>query len=257
MKLRLPRFLALGLALWAWPAALPAAGLEVAFDAANKLYEEAKFAEAAAAYDKLLSDGHRTASVFYNLGTASYKAGQMGRAIAAYRQAEQLIPRDPDLRANLQFVRKKVNGEDKSPVTWWRAVLSLLTLNEGTLLAAAAFWVWCLLMAAREFRPAWGDSLRRWIRSAGLTAIFFAGVLAAAAYVRFGDVSAVVVAREAVVRFGPLDESQTAFQLPDGSEVTVTDSKENWLQVRDRSKRIGWLKKDQVIVLNQAMSRTK
>lgn len=225
-----------------------AAGAQADFDAANKLYEQGKFAEAAAAYDKVLTDGHRSAAVFYNLGTACYKAGQMGRAIAAYRQAELLSPRDASLRANLQFVRKRVNGEDKSPVPLWKNWLSLFTINEGSGLAAAAFWGWMLLLAAGEFKPALKPRLRRPALAAAAATVLFVACLAGAAYVRFAEKPAVVVVREAVVRYGPLDESQTAFQLPDGSEVVVLDAKDDWLQVRDTSKRVGWLKRNQVFL---------
>ena len=43
--------------------------------------------------------------VVFQLGNAHFKSGQLGRAIAAYRQAEELAPRDPDLRANVQFTQ--------------------------------------------------------------------------------------------------------------------------------------------------------
>ena len=55
--------------------------------------------------------------------------------------------------------------------------------------------------------------------------------------------------QRSVLRFGPIDESQTAFTLPDGAEVTVLDSKDDWLQVREGAKRTGWLKRSQLIVL--------
>ena len=76
------------------------------FDTANKLYEEGKFAEAAAAYESLVQSRQVSAALYFNLGNAWFKSGQIGRAIAAYRQAEQMTPRDPDLRANLQFARE-------------------------------------------------------------------------------------------------------------------------------------------------------
>src|SRR6185436_11225451 len=77
----------------------------VTFDGANKLYEQGKFVEAAAGYEKLVLGGQSSAPIYYNLGNAYFKSGQIGRAIRAYRQAERLTPRDPDLRANLQFAR--------------------------------------------------------------------------------------------------------------------------------------------------------
>src|SRR5689334_19162351 len=77
------------------------------FEEANKLYEQGKYAEAAAAYENLAPAHNGSPALYYNLGNAWFKAGQNGRAIAAYRKAEMLSPRDPNLRFNLNFVRKK------------------------------------------------------------------------------------------------------------------------------------------------------
>src|SRR5689334_21968587 len=60
-----------------------------AFDSANKLYEQGKFTEAASAYEKMVQTGQASAAVYYNLGNAFFKAGQIGRAIAAYNAAEK------------------------------------------------------------------------------------------------------------------------------------------------------------------------
>lgn len=227
--------------------ALPARAAEISdFDAANKLYEQGKFSEAAFAYQKMADAGQRAPAIYFNLGTAAYKAGQMGRAIAAYREAGRFAPRDADLRANLQFVRKKVNGDAQSPLAPWRIWIELLTLNEWTALTTAALWTFFLLLALREFRPALKKSLRGGVFAAGGAALLLAAGLGAAASANFSDRPAVVVAREAVVRFGPLEESQMARQLPDGSEVLVLDEKEIWLEIRDAAGRSGWVRRDQV-----------
>jgi uncharacterized protein YgiM (DUF1202 family) len=59
---------------------------------------------------------------------------------------------------------------------------------------------------------------------------------------------AIVIAREAVVRQGPLDEAPTAFTARDGSELKVLDGKDEWLQVTADSRRVGWVRRDQVLV---------
>src|SRR5205823_4552777 len=91
----------------------------------------------------------------------------------------------------------------------------------------------------------------------GAAAILLAVALAAKFYDESGGREAVVVATNAIVRYGPLEESQVSFQLRDGSEVTVLDEKElavgdkkqGWLQVQDSTHRTGWVQRDQVIRL--------
>ena len=84
-----PRYLGC-LILWcvfglAWP--LFAADIASDFSAANELYAKGKFAEAAAAYEHLLQTGGQSSALLFNDGNAEFKAGNLGKAIAAYRQA--------------------------------------------------------------------------------------------------------------------------------------------------------------------------
>src|SRR5688572_8585918 len=111
------------------------ADLGSAFDAANKMYEQGNFQAAANGYENLIRGGVKNPVVYFNLGNAWFKAGQFGRAIAAYREAQRLAPRDPNVRFNLQFVRKQVTGSELAPGPVWREWLNNLTLNEWTLAA--------------------------------------------------------------------------------------------------------------------------
>ena len=218
-----------------------------AFDAANKLYEQGKYAEAASGYEKLLRAGTASAAVYFNLGNAFFKAGRIGEAITAYHQAERLTPRDPDLRANLQFARNRVQGLTYASPAWQRW-LGILSLNEWSLLAAAVVWLFFSLLTVGQWRPSLKRSLRYYTPVLG-TAVVVLGALLALAWSddRLGR-SAVVVRDEAVVRQGPLDESPTNFTLHDGAEVQVLDHKDDWLQITTGPHRIGWVKKDSVLL---------
>ena len=246
----------LGLLLTARLLAVGATALD--FDLANKLYEQGRYPDAAAAYETLGQTSQGEA-LFFNLGNAWFKAGQIGRAIAAWRQAERLNPRDPSIRFNLQFARKKVAGADGSIGSAWQRGLATLTLNEWTVLAAVTLWLWFCLLALREIRPAFRPALRGYAATAGLATVALAACVTAAAQLQFGTTAAVVVVPEAIARSGPLDEAKVLYQFRDGTELTVvdqkelasTDQKQTWLQVRGPSQRVGWVKRDQVTVLPQ------
>jgi tetratricopeptide (TPR) repeat protein len=222
-----------------------------AFDAANKLYDQGKFAEAAAAYENLLGSQQASVPLYFNLGNAYFKAGQVGRAVAAYRQAERLAPRDPDVRANLQFARKQVQGPTLSPAAWERW-LRRLNVNEWTCLAAIPAWLLFLLLAMLQWRPAWKRSFRSLtILLAG--AVVAMGACLAAALVQERTLRlAIVTAPEAVVRQGTLDVSPTVFTAHDGAELQVLDQKDDWAEVSSDPRRIGWVRRDQVLILTPA-----
>lgn len=237
---------------------LRGADLGSAFDAANKLYEQGKFPAAANSYESLVRAGVKNPAVYFNLGNAWYKAGQLGRAIAAYREAQRLAPRDPNVRFNLQFVRKQVTGSEQAPGPAWREWLDNLTLNEWTLAAVVAFWVFFVLLAFGELRASWRAALRIWTAGAAALWVTLAALLSAAVIYQGQHNSAVVVVPNTVVRYGPLDESQVFYQLRDGSELQVLDEKksadQSWLMVQDAARRTGWLKRQEVVLLNAKVS---
>ncbi len=115
-----------------------AADVAADFSAANKLYAEGKFSDAANAYETILQTGGQSPALLFNYGNAEFKSGNLGKAIAAYRRAELLSPRDAEIRANLDFVRNQVQGATIRE-SRWQDWLGSLTLNEGTLLTAVLF----------------------------------------------------------------------------------------------------------------------
>ena len=224
--------------------------LSASFDQANKLYEEGKFAEAAGAYEKLIAGKRGSPTLYFNLGNALFKTGKLGRAVVWYRRAEALAPRDPDIKANLQYLRKSVQGG--SVRTNWRARLRALSLNEWTALTAAAGWLWFALLSWREFRPNFRTALRGYTATAGVVAGVFATALTVVWLDQIQTQPAVVVVGEVVVRRGPLEESQSYFNLRHGAEVSVLDQKDRWLQVSDEANRVGWLRREQIEFVRDA-----
>ena len=225
-----------------------AADISADFAAANKLYAEGKFANAATAYEKILSTGAESPALMFNAGNAVFKAGHLGRAIAAYRQATLLAPRDAELRANLAFVRNQVQGATMRE-RFWQNWFSILTLNEGAVLTAVLFWLTFGLFAARQIRPTLVPKVKGPNRIlVGLT-LCSATVLAVQAANHFSTATAVITADNVTVRSGPFDDAQSAFMARDGAELSVLDRHDGWVQVTDGAGKSGWLSTKQAVVL--------
>jgi tetratricopeptide (TPR) repeat protein len=250
MKTHLHILLA-ALAVWIFTGSALAADTSTEFNAANEMYAKGKFADAAAAYKKILQSGTVSPALYFNYGNAEFKSGNLGRAIAAYRQAAQLTPRDAEVRANLDFARNQVQGPMLRESRWSRSAgwLGLLTLNEWTGLAVVAFWLMFALLAARQIRPSLKTALGGFTRCAVAVAILSCACLGVNTAIHFSKQTAVVVAQAATARSGPFDEAQNAFTAHDGAELAVLDQRDNWLQVTDGSGRIGWLQRQQVEIL--------
>jgi tetratricopeptide (TPR) repeat protein len=214
---------------------------------ANKLYEEGKYSQAATMYESLIKAGQVSPAVYFNAGNAWFKTGQLGRAIYDYRRAEQLAPRDPDIRANLEIARTHAGTSSAAlPGSRWTRWVSRVTLNEWACAAAAAAALFFIVLTARQISPAFGKS------SGGLVCILAAGgvflliCLGLSINQQMLQKTSIVIEPEAVVRRGPLEESQSAFTAHDGVEMMVLGRDGDWLQVSDAAHHIGWLQQKDV-----------
>ncbi|MGA4579675.1 SH3 domain-containing protein [Limisphaera sp. VF-2] len=235
-------------ALVAWTRADIVDGADAAFEAANRLYEQGRFLEAARAYEELQNRGLLSSALLYNLGNAWFKGGQIGRAIASYRLALQWAPRDPEVRANLHFARQQVQGATWRP-SWYEAAFERLTLNKWTILVLVPFWGTMLLLTLRQVRPAWKTRLAPWVWIGSVVTAVTAACLVAAVQLRLHRPMGVVVVGNAQVRSGPFEESPALFTVRDGAELRILDRKDRWVRVTADGQQSGWLPEDQLIPL--------
>jgi tetratricopeptide (TPR) repeat protein len=210
------------------------------FDEANRLYEQGKYADAIGLYENMAKSGRNSVGVFFNLGNAYFKNGELGRALLNFRKAEALAPRDPDIHANLGFARERVSGSLSVRENLWERFLTYFTANELASAAATLFWLWTTAYCLSRLKPQSGQSFRTVLLLSGGLFVTVTIVLLASLALRKDHV-VIVTARQATVRLGPFSESQTAFTANDGTELRFLGKRDQWLQVSDRSGRTGWL----------------
>ncbi|MFH1007230.1 MAG: tetratricopeptide repeat protein [Candidatus Latescibacterota bacterium] len=231
------------------PGPSPAAegSAEALFVRAGKAYEAEQYEEAVAAYEEIAGMGVADGRVYYNLGNAYFKAGQLGKAILSYERARRLLPRDEDLSANLRFVRQlKV---DKDPPEDRNVLLRFaLACYEGVGLDALTMGASVLYFMIMLFVSGWIWYGRRF-RLAFLTALLFlgaalipiggalAGKIHAHAYVK----EAIVISDEVTARSGPGPEHTKIFVLHEGTKVRLERRDGDWALVRLESGIRGWL----------------
>ncbi len=205
---------------------------------ANRLYEAGDFAAAAEAYQSLIDGGLRNSLLYYNLGNAWFKQGDLGRAILNYRRAARLAPRDPDIRANLSLARAQtvdaIEAGSRAPLqelvtlaqTW-------LTLNEMALLTLGLWFAVAVLVIARSHtapgrrRTLWQSLLVAAALLLFLSLPLFAGRL----YEERTRPAAVVIAPEVNVTSGPGEQYVTEFTLHSGAEVRLIERRDYWVRL--------------------------
>jgi tetratricopeptide (TPR) repeat protein len=226
------------------------------FEQANQLYQEGKFAEAREAYEALVKNGYGGGTLYYNLGNAYYKTGDIGRAILSYERALKVMSGDDDLRHNLQLANSVlIDKIEPTPrlFIWdyWDGVKQFFSLRGLTWLAYALYVLTLVAFAAfvlvRTYR------LRKISLIGGLVSgcimLFLIVVLVA----RLTDLGkrdrAIVTAQIATVKNSPDAKSSDAFVLHAGAKVQITDQLSEWVQVRLADGKVGWMERSAAEVI--------
>ncbi len=232
---------------------VPEASPQARFYRANALYNEGQYQGAASEYEALAATGVQSAPLYFNLGNAYFKAGQLGQAILNYERARRLDPADPDVRANLSFALASTGAQgcDAAPV-WQRLLFPLaqrMPLWRLVGLTSAAYSLAFLGFAA--FRLV--RSRPRWLRSvsAALAVLALIGGTSLAAQLWQHTAARGVIAAEGntPVRFEPSDTGTVHYTLQQGSLVRVLESRTGWLLVARCDGRKGWVREDAVTTL--------
>jgi tetratricopeptide (TPR) repeat protein len=208
------------------------------FDQARKAYEQGDQEAAVAGFERALQGAPGGVGVLYNLGNARFRQGEMGRALAAWRQAQWITPRDPALRHNLDLIRRRLS---QSEPPFWKQWLMLLTLDEWAAVAGVLVWVWSGWQIFIRIKPRLADSGSgvRWLLGS-VAAVALGGWVTAWILVQQGP-NAAIAGKEVPARFGPLEESDIAVNFADGTEVRVEQYRNGWVRVSDAEGRGGWI----------------
>lgn len=225
-----------------------AAGL---YEQANQAYGEGKFPEAIQTYEQILESGFTNGAVLYNLGNAYFKDNQLGRAILFYERAKRLLPRDPDVAANLalgnQLTVDKIASERMPivirPFTWPARHMSIAELTRVSFLLY-------IVTAALAVATIWMRS--RMARKRLLLASLIAGLLLIICTASLlGNihgqqmVSWVIILKPVCdARSGPGDESTKIFTIHEGTKARIRQQREGWYLISLPNGLAGWVPKE-------------
>ncbi len=226
---------------------------EAAFFAGNEAYAGGDYGRAVERYREALALGVESGALHFNLGNAHFKRGEMALAVASYLRARRLLPRDPDVAANLSFAEESLELPAEADPLWRRAVFALAyraSAVELATLLSVAWWSLCAVCAAMLLLPGRRDALRWPLAiSALLALIAFANFAYRGQSLELWRDAVVAAANDVVVRFEPAADGTEHFTAPVGSRLTVHERREGWALVSRRDGRRGWLREDQIVRL--------
>jgi len=236
------------IAFCVWCVSIPATA-QTAFEAANEQYAAGNYADAAALYQTIIDDAGTGVSkdyavVYYNLGDARFKQGELAQSILAYERALRLRPTYSDAKYNLEFAQSHITDTQAFFISnWVRSLRNLLTEQTWMWLSVSMFTI-CLagLLLFLLCRTIW---LRKtafhttWVL---LLVAILSGVNAGSLHRRDTLRAEAIITQGVVNAKSSPDRSGTdLFTLHEGTKVDIRETIGDWCNIRVGNNQ-GWIR---------------
>ena len=240
------RALGFGLLLFAAPLLAADGRVEDLFAAGNRHYEQGRYEEAAAAYQRILDYGVDHEVVHYNLGNARFKQGRLGEAILQYERALQANPRDREARENLDYASTlTVDRAPEAAVPFPERALGWMVgrttrQEDAWLLLLGVYLLGGAGVAAILGRRTWRRPLA-YLSAILLTMALWSGSVLAVKEVARATPRAVVLVEKVDAVSGPASDNAVLFTVHEGLRVQVRNRRQGWVQILLPSGLNGWV----------------
>ncbi|MCX6835006.1 MAG: tetratricopeptide repeat protein [candidate division Zixibacteria bacterium] len=224
------------------------------FTQANRFYEQRAYDSAVFVYRQLVSEGMESAPLYFNLGNAYFRSGDLGQAVLCYLRAKRLDPADPDIKANLEFARQytsvQMEGVRLNPVgSLFESIVEPYRLSMLAWISSGFFILLFAFFIAR-----FGFAIRGALIKVGIwltfLLLFSASLLTTVKYDHdFLTRRGVIVAEECVVRTGPSEQADKELDASPGLIVEILDQSGDFYNVLFENQRRGWVRKDLLAVV--------
>ncbi|MBD3636931.1 MAG: tetratricopeptide repeat protein [Crocinitomicaceae bacterium] len=221
------------------------------FQEGNKLYESGNYEQAIEKYSSIVSQGYHSAELYYNLGNAYYRNGELGKSIWAFESALKIEPDHEDALFNLNFANAQtvdqIDTQRHGFEHWLQGLVFSSNIN---------FWVWLSLICSvllSFFASVFIINKNRKTRnfsliSGGLLA-FGLIISILTGYLHKDYVTkrskAVVITEQVNVMTSPTSDANISYKLSEGVKVRLISDDKDWVEI-DLNGNKGWLQKTDV-----------
>ena len=224
-----------------------------AFEKANSLYSKGNYKAALAVYKQINEDGYESASLFFNMGNAFYKLGDIASSILYYEKAHKLAPNDDDINFNIKFANQKISDKiEETPefflTTWLKWVYLGFSINTLSLLNVLLIFLASVVLIVYLYANNVKLKKTTFFVSIGLFIIGFVFIIISTK--QTDDLEshkqAIIFSNAVSVKNAPNESSATLLILHDGTKVNIIDNQNGWIKIVLANGNQGWLKANDI-----------
>ncbi len=201
---------------------LPVATLKA--NEAVSFYKNEQFSQAFEIYEKKNIAEPDNPYTLYNMGNCQFRMKNLSLSVLYYAKAFNLLPRNTDIRYNLEFAMNQTGQklvQDGTPLLLHK-IFYYFALSELKTMTYIIFWLLCLLLSAAILKRNIRSKIwPPFIYSIAIFAVLFIwGTMRASS--RFEN-AAVIMESDTPILSGPGKNFKTYASLPAGRLIKITD----------------------------------
>jgi tetratricopeptide (TPR) repeat protein len=218
------------------------------FARGNDYYMQRQYSMAEQCYTRIVHLGYESGELYFNLGNALYKQDKIAAAILYYEKALLLNPGDEDINENLALANArivdKINAIPEFFVTRWvNSLRGLFSPDTWAVISLAMFLIG--LAGLLIYYVSSSNGLRKVSVNAGFVLLGLALLSLVLMITRIRDIqrhdNAIIMSSSVTARSSPDEQSTNVFVLHEGTKVSITDSVQNWKEIRIADGNTGWI----------------
>ena len=217
------------------------------FQKANELYKIGNYEQSIATYNQILSSGYQSAPLYYNLGNAEFRNGNLGRAILNFERALRLSPSDKDIQANLAFAQSKTEDNiNEIPsfflAEWIQSITHLFSANGWAVVCIVLMLITCAVWALFFIFGSYRAKKSTFFTGIVLTVILIATfiILCISSNELDNHNEAIIMPPAVSVKTSPDPDAADKFLLHEGTKVEIEDTLNEWAKIRLADGNTGW-----------------
>jgi len=218
------------------------------WEKANAFYTTEEYQQAVSLYEQILSSGQESAKLYFNLGNAYYKTGDINKALLNYERAKLLAPNDENIDFNIRMANQSVvTSIEPLPLPfflrWRTSVINMYPSDTWSVISIAAFVLFLLLTGLFIFSRI--VAVRRISFLLAIFMVVFSGFTYSFASKQKQKImernAAIVFCPRVTVKSSPSTTGTDLFLIYEGLKVGITDSIGTWKEIKLVDGNEGWL----------------
>ena len=217
---------------------------------ANNVYNQGLYDSSINLYNQILNKNVESAELYYNLGNAWFKKGEVPHAILYYEKAKKLKPEDEDINYNLGVANSMIVDKiEKVPTLffqdWWNYFYNLFGADR---------WAVVLIVSWALFILFFGMFMLSGSRRNKKLGFFFGILFLLITVASYGLASqkyhhsvshneAIIFTPTITVKSSPTQTAVDLFVIHEGTKVKVLDQVDDWAKIKISNGSVGWIPK--------------